>query len=328
MRARERCGALAVRSHPTEESRQKIVARVENLRSTVEYFTVDGMISAEMGFGGGVPSQGAIDGALRRCRLCMQRKGKWVRVDPDSGRLEFRRVRRQEINDYSTTHQSTREERNNSITNDPPTASTTDTPEDVTPEKVALGAQSIATTEPDKPMTEPHQPSREQPSRQTAPAASRQRPEGKAKAQGKARAKGKAKPKAKGKAKGAKAPDQKTVARTAESLSNTFEKVVSRGKRRISDIENNVDNWSWANTDRFKGKLERLVKKAEDSLDAFPELRELVKNGSELPEQVLDTVTESMKKVSEVQDTVDAVETQCKRLKTLHEQDQSNPSQE
>ena len=324
-----------------KESREKIVEKIKRLRTIYEYFTVDGMIAAEMGFGGGTPSQAAIQGALNRCKKCIDRKGKWVRVDPDSGRMEFRRPRKQEIHDDATTHKSRQKEKNAEVGEATAQSSNTGAAaqtEDVTPEKTAApaAAQAVAATEKGVEQSVP-QPA-ESPAQRAAASDKGGKAQGKGgKAQGKngkvtnsGRANAKAKAAAKGKAKAgkpSKPATPQTVAKKASDISIAYTQTINRAKKRKVDIDGDIDGYGWARTERFGGKLDRLLAKTEAALDEFPELKALVTLGEPLPDYVKDAVTESMHKIESLQCAIDSLDQQTKRLKTLHEQDSSQPSQ-
>ncbi len=327
-----------------KESREKIIEKLKRLRTTYEYFTVDGMIAAEMGFGGGTPSEAAIQGALNRCKKCIERKGKWVRVDPDSGRMEFRRPRKQEIHDDTTTHKSRQKEKNAEIgeaTAQSSNIGAAAQAEDVTPEKAAAPVAAQAVTAPAKGVEQSASQSAESPAQRAAAGDKGGKAQGKGgKAQGKngqngkATKSGRANPKPKASAKGkaktckqSKPATPQTVAKKASDISIAYTQTINRAKKRKADIDGDIDGYGWAGTERFGGKLDRLLVKAEAALDEFPELKALVTLGEHLPDYVKDAVTESMRKIDSLQCAIDNLDQQTKRLKTLHEQDSSQPSQ-
>jgi hypothetical protein len=294
-----------------KEARLRITEKVERLSKQAEYFTLDGLITQEMGGGGGTPSPASIQGAVNRALKCIERGGKWTRVDPDSGQWEFRREKKIEYNDYSTTHRQSKEERTNakSISTAASSAdgSGAGNQDDVTPEKVVPTAAAASL-------------SGQAPKADAAPSARSSAKAG-AKSTGKAKAKGKAKGKAKPKATAGKM-DASTVKRKADSVMGTYHRIMNRAAKRQKQIKEEP-KWEWANTDKFLGRLDKYVLRVGVELDKFPSFKNMIEDGEALDDSALTAVAQSLASIDNVKTALDNVESQIDRLTSMHEQDVS-----
>ena len=308
----------------SQEARLKITEKVEKMRSVAEYYTIDGLISMEMGQGGGAASPAAVKGAINRALRCISRMGKWVRVDEDSGRMEFRRVKKVEISDTSTTHRHQKEEKDKMVGN-PDTQNATGTQDDtVTPEKSAAPAASGQQTADGKPGPEPVMPAPRPTT--SGPRASAATASGKTAGKAKAKSKPSAKPKAKAKGK-AKPVDANTVKRKVDQLSGYYHVVMSRADKRLKLIKDGANDWQWADTDKFRGRLEKYMSRASAALSEFPGLKSVVEDGVKLNEEALTNVTQSIQSIDKVQSALDNIDGQLTYLMTMHEQDAASASQ-
>jgi hypothetical protein len=305
-----------------QDKRNKIDERVQKSRAEAQYLTIDGLITAEMGGGGGTPSVGAIDGAIRRALKCIARRGKWVHYDSDSERLTFRRVFKKEIRDFTTTHRRTQEERNDAKPikdsvgvaeeTPPPTSKVaTTTANDITSASAETadkpGKPDIGDVTPDQQRVE-RQKDKSRPSKTKV-------------------AKGKAKSVAKGKTtKGKLSVDNKAVKRKLEHLTQTYHSTLRRAANRQHQISTLAD-WKWADNDKFGGKLTKLVGKTKDSVMAADNIFNYIEHDEPLAEDFLLGGSTSVRVLDDIQANIDAVDVHTKRLKELYDQDQTSSSQ-
>ncbi len=284
----------------------------------MRYFTIDGLISAEMGFGGGAPSQGAINGALRRAVKCIRLMGKHVIHDADSNRLTFRRVLREEISDYTTKHTKDETERKQPKTLTDQTAGATMIE---TPIKASTGVVDAEPPSVEKPTADGAGGGGGE-SGQTRAAAKTASAKATS-AKSKAKAKGQANGKAKSKAKGAKKPvDSAAVKRKAVLIASQFHQTIRRGNNRVHEVETQ-DAWEWARNEKFVGKLKKAMTKAKDSLDGFPDLFNHIEHGNDITDAMCNNASTSIEKMEKINEHLDDVVHQTKRLKDLHEQEPS-----
>jgi hypothetical protein len=307
------------------ETRNRILQKVEKARSLVEYFTLDGMITKEMGGGGGAPSPAAVQGAMKRCLKALERGGKWYRIDKDSERLEFRRITKLEYTDYSTIHEQRKEETKKSSDDtatkeEKPETSTgnNDADDDITPEKgAAAGSTSSRVAERAQVAGQP---------KPTETAGGASRHSAAAAPKGKAKAKAKGKAKSKGKAAAKKAPDQNAVKRKASQMEAAYHKIMNRASKRVRAIETE-DAWAWARDDKFKGRLDKYMQKVASELTSFPALKEMLDEGNPLDEETVRDVHGTMAKLQKFEKTLNNLDGQIDTLTETHHADATSNSQ-
>ena len=79
-----------------QEGREHLKEKVRTDRQVGTYLNFDGVVTAEMGGGGGTPTSAAIAGAVEFCIDCIKRGGKHRRFNMRTKRMEFRHVRSQD----------------------------------------------------------------------------------------------------------------------------------------------------------------------------------------------------------------------------------------
>eukprot|EP00959_Pyramimonas_sp_CCMP1952_P460240 9479542-Pyramimonas_sp.AAC.2 len=77
--------------------------------------TFEGMITAEMGGGGGPPTKAAVQGAVNRCMYLINKGPKHVRINVESKRMEFKRKTDTETVDHVNISRSTRLETRDAV---------------------------------------------------------------------------------------------------------------------------------------------------------------------------------------------------------------------
>eukprot|EP00959_Pyramimonas_sp_CCMP1952_P186613 3902048-Pyramimonas_sp.AAC.2 len=320
------------RRRSAQEMRCKMTERVKTTSAVGSWYTFEGIITQEMGGGGGPPTKAAVRGAVNRCMKCIDRGPRFVRINKDSLRLEFKRVQDSEILNHSSINRSIREERNDTVR-----------------ATLATSLPSSSNGAPAQAPFETPPPQGQKPAENTPPPVDQSKGEykGQGENQGKGQGKGKqenqsspnkdkgkgkgqkgkkvkAQPKARPGAKAAATP--KSVASKAKACTLECASVVSRSRNLLRQIEDPSDaKYKWADTERFKGRLLRHVQKVEAKLGEYNELYELQLYNTALPSWWTDDVHTSMSQIEDLNQHVETLSSVFDRIMDLGEEDQ--PSQ-
>ena len=260
------------------------------------------MLVQEQG-GNAFPSPAVIRGCKNIMADCVAKGPKFVRIAPDSKRVEFKKKSSQERHGSTDKWSDVQREYNAPSTSQGSAAAPADGAHDVaTPPVVAR--QAVTETPPKTGAPVP----------KAAAAAAAAIVVAKAKA---AAAKGKGKGK-KGKVDKAKdaapAKNRRGLAKHAKDIANKYGATMTVARHLMANIESDAD-FDWARSDRFQGRLERAIEQVDATVNEHADVKAAVTMGEDMVFNNDTDIHAEMTKLNKVGEKLDSLESQSKRIK-------------
>eukprot|EP00959_Pyramimonas_sp_CCMP1952_P475218 9504066-Pyramimonas_sp.AAC.1 len=250
----------------------------------------------------------------KKCIQCGPRR---CQIDPDSGRLIFRHVKRKDSKIHRHTWQQITEEHNRrsgvqTVEQLPASGSgeSAAAAEKITPPP-KVDPAAIDTPPKDQGGAKGHQ----------------QRGRVKGSPNGKSKAKAKAKAKMKGKKGSAGVVTEASVKKRSREVAALYGQVVLRGNRLLAKINEDEATYKWAKNDMFAGKLEKALRKVDTFVNADADLVAMCVDGEDWGVDMDSDMNRDLSTLNDLHAKLEDVQKHEQRIRDVENQEAASASQ-